>query len=183
MADQKASADTAITSMLGSEKFLALDATPTNRTIAANVLSYYIGYSISQTDISPRTLLFASPTNATLTTLTQAGAAYTGGGDVIYVPPGQLIAFSGYVLAKKAAGGSPRSMWKVEGLVTCTTAAADTAFVGTPTVTMLFQDAGASGWTVACAVDTAIGNLKINVTGDAGFTTNWKSVITTVALS
>lgn len=64
-------------------------------------------------------------------------------------------------------GGGDTSSWTISGAIKKGATAASTVMVGTPTVTMTGQDAGAASWSVAVSADTTNGALKLVITGGA----------------
>jgi hypothetical protein len=91
----------------------------------------------------------------------------------------QALSFKGIVVAQDAVGGSA-SAWEIKGLVKRGTGAASVALVGTPTVTMLYQDAAAASWAVQIAADTTHGALKISGVGASGVYVRWYAKVDTV---
>jgi len=80
-------------------------------------------------------------------------------------------------------GGGNTKQWFIEGLVKRGASAATTAFVGTPSVTSTFADAGAAAWTVAVVADTTNGGVNINVTGAAATSIRWMARTTTAEVT
>jgi hypothetical protein len=80
-------------------------------------------------------------------------------------------------------GGGNTKQWFIEGLVKRGASAATTAFVGTPTVTSTFADAGAAAWTVAVVTDTTNGGVNITVTGAAATNIRWVARVTTAEVT
>jgi hypothetical protein len=78
----------------------------------------------------------------------------------------------GLVIAN-VTGAGDTSSWEITATVKRGANAASTALVGTPTVTVAHQDAGASGWVVAVTADTTNGCLAVTVTGQAATTIRW----------
>lgn len=81
------------------------------------------------------------------------------------------VGFDFLVTGRTSAGVT--STWQIRGAIKRGANAAATAIVGTPTVTVLGQDAGASSWAVAAVANTTAGSLNVNVTGAASTTINW----------
>ena len=75
-------------------------------------------------------------------------------------------------------GAGNTSSWTIRGAIKRGANAASTVLVGTPTVTVTGQDAGASAWAVAATADTTNGSLKLSVTGQASTTINWNAIAT-----
>ena len=79
------------------------------------------------------------------------------------------IAFFGLAVAT-ITGGGDTATWRVEGGIKRGANAASTALVGTPTITSIGANAGASAWTLAITADTTNGCLAATVTNGAGVT-------------
>lgn len=110
------------------------------------------------TDATPTTL--CSDANATATTnqLTLANNAAS------YV--------RGSVIANVTGGGNTKA-WTFEGAIKRGANAAATSIVGTFSINVIAQDAGASAWTIALSADTTNGALQVQVTGQAATTIRW----------
>ena len=65
------------------------------------------------------------------------------------------------------------AVWEVKVAAKRGASAATTAIIGTPSVTPIGVDAGASTWAVAVTADTTIGCIRFTVTGEAGKTIEW----------
>lgn len=78
----------------------------------------------------------------------------------------------GLVIANVTGAGNTSS-WKITATIKRGANAASTVLVGSPTVTMMHQDAGASTWVVAITADTTNGCLAVTVTGQAATTIRW----------
>lgn len=79
-----------------------------------------------------------------------------------------IIAFS--------EGSTLVSGWKLTGLVRRGSSGAP-VIVGSPTLTMLYQDSGASAWTVGTSIDSTNNLFLITVTGAASTTISWTADI------
>jgi hypothetical protein len=84
--------------------------------------------------------------------------------------------FEGKVIARDTSTNDIKS-WIFTGAIKRGANAAATALVGTPTVTVVAEDAAASTWAVTLAADTTNGTLAVNVTGQATKTIRWTVVI------
>jgi hypothetical protein len=84
--------------------------------------------------------------------------------------------FEGKVIARDTSTNDIKS-WIFTGAIKRGANAAATALVGTPTVTVVAEDAAASTWAVALAADTTNGTLAVNVTGQATKTIRWTVVV------
>jgi len=80
-------------------------------------------------------------------------------------------------------GGGNTARWTIAGAIKRGANAASTAMVGTPTVTMSHNDAGASAWVVAVTADTTNGGIKVEVTGAASTTIRWVCKIETTEMT
>ena len=80
--------------------------------------------------------------------------------------------FKGTIVAGVTSGGNTKG-WTIEGMVKRGASAATVTFVGTPTVTSSFADAGASSWTITVATNTTIGGINIVATGQASTNIRW----------
>jgi hypothetical protein len=126
-------------------------------------------------------ILAKQTTDATATVLTSntSAAAAT---NQIALPINSAYFFKGEVIAGVTAAGDTKG-WSIEGVIKRATTAASTALVGTPTVTSLYGDAGASTWSVAVTADTTNAALKITVTGQASTTIRWVAQIRTTEMT
>jgi hypothetical protein len=93
-----------------------------------------------------------------------------------------VVSFTGFVQARQNTTGDS-SVWKVEGAIKRVANAASTILLGTPTVTLVGQDAGAAAWVLALTADTTAGGLKLTVTGEAAKTIRWNSYLQVVELT
>jgi hypothetical protein len=87
----------------------------------------------------------------------------------IVLPENSAFYFKGTVVAGVTGGGNTKG-WTIEGVVK---RGAAVAFVGTPTVTSSFADAGASSWTLAVATNAIINGINIVATGQASTNIRW----------
>lgn len=108
-----------------------------------------------------------STSNATPQTLPLATAAFAN--DSTYD-------FSGVIVARNTATDTESKSLKVDFLFRRGVAAANSAIVGSPTVTSRFADTGTAGWTAAVTADTTNGKPQIQVTGEAAKTLKWVGV-------
>lgn len=96
--------------------------------------------------------------------------------NILILPNNGTYAFKGIVVAKDATT-LDSAMWEVTALMKRGANASTTAIVGTPTITKVFNDVGASAWSIALTADTTNGGGAITVTGEAGKTIRWVSNI------
>ena len=120
-------------------------------------------------------ILMRQTTDATPTVLTATNAAASTS-NILILPNNGTYAFKGIVVAKDATTGDS-AMWEVTALIRRGANASTTAIVGTPTITKVFADTGASAWTISLTADTTNGGGAITVTGEAGKTIRWVSNI------
>lgn len=118
-------------------------------------------------------LLGANTTDATATVLTSDGQV-AASNNQMQPPNNSAIFFDGYVVGtvSTVSAGNTKS-WAFTGLVKKGASAGTIAFVGTPTNTSPFADAGASTWTMAIGLDTTNGTIKFTVTGQAATSIRW----------
>jgi len=126
-------------------------------------------------------LLGRQTTNATSTVLTSNTNAASTTNQVI-LPNNSAYSFSGEVIAG-VTGAGDTARWTINGAIKRGANAASTAMVGTPTVTMTHNDAGAAAWTVAVTADTTNGGIKVEVTGAAATTIRWVAKINTTEMT
>jgi hypothetical protein len=108
------------------------------------------------------------------TDATTANLGVDGAGVVPTITNNGAWIFSAQVVAKS---GADIKAWKVEGIF-YKDGTNGAAFLGTPTVTVVGETAGASAWTVGTLAGSATLNLRI--TGEAARTINWVGKIETV---
>lgn len=119
--------------------------------------------------------------SATPVVLTTAGAVTASTANQISMPAAASVyAVEGTVVARNTANNDAAS-WFIRALVKYSGSAA--SVVGTPTVTQLFADTGASAWAVSVAATTATRALTVTVTGAASTTIRWHSKFETVELA
>jgi hypothetical protein len=126
-------------------------------------------------------LLARETTNATATVLSSNSSAAATTNQVI-LPNNAAYSFSGEVIAGVTAAGDT-ARWTIDGAIKRGANAASTAMVGTPTVTMTHNDAGAAAWAVAVTADTTNGGIKVEVTGAAATTIRWVCKVNTTEMT
>lgn len=126
-------------------------------------------------------ILRRSTTNNTPARLS-ADASNTTSQFQVTLPNNSAYIFRGKLIARQNTTGDC-SAWEVSGVIKRGAAATNTALVGTPTVAMLAQDAGAAAWSVAITADTTTGCLAITVTGETSKTIRWVADIETVEVA
>ena len=127
-------------------------------------------------------VLGVQTTDATATIMkSDANAASTG--NQYQVNTNSVTYFVGELVASVTTSAGNAKGWSFAGVAKKGASAATIAFVGTPTITSSFADAGASTWTAAITVDTSNGTLRFTVTGQAATTINWVCQIRTTEVS
>lgn len=126
-------------------------------------------------------LLARQTTDATATVLTSNGSA-AGTTNQVILPNNSAYSFSGEVIAGVTSAGDT-ARWTIDGAIKRGANAASTAMVGTPTVTMTHNDAGAATWSIAVTADTTNGGIKVEVTGAAATTIRWVCKINTTEMT
>jgi hypothetical protein len=126
-------------------------------------------------------LLAVTTTNATPTVATSDNVG-AGATNQIVLPNNSAYSFSGQVIAGVTGAGNT-ARWTIAGAIKRGASAATTVMVGTPTVTMTHNDAGASAWTVAVTANTTLGCIKVEVTGAASTTIRWVCKIETTEMT
>ena len=100
-------------------------------------------------------------TNATATDMSTTEASY------VEIKSNSSATFSGVIVARSTSG-SLNAAWKIEGAYK--SIVGGNSFIGTPTITPISRDAGASAWSISLSVASG---FKITVTGAAGTTIRW----------
>jgi hypothetical protein len=156
----------------------------TTRSIAGNQAFPACSSPISSTaGVSQASLLVLAreTTNATPTILASDSSAASGTNQVI-LPNNSAYFFRGEVVSGVTGGGNTKG-WTIEGVIKRGANAASTALVGTPTVTSLYGDAGASTWTIAVTADTTNGGLQVTFTGQLATTIRTVAQIRTTEMT
>lgn len=126
-------------------------------------------------------LLGRQTTDATPTVLTSNVSAASTNNQVI-LPNNAAYYFKGSVIAG-VTGAGDTAAWSIEGAIKRGANAASTTMVGSPTVTMTHNDAGAASWTVTVTADTTNGGIKVEVTGAAATTIRWVCKLETTEMT
>jgi hypothetical protein len=130
---------------------------------------------------SSRLVLRVSTTNATTTAATSDAAAAATTNTSLLVNSSAFL-FKAMVVGRQNTTGDAAA-FEITGLIKRGANAAATALVGTPTVTAIAADAGASTWTAVAAANTTNGTLEIRVTGEAAKTIRWTAVVETTEVA
>jgi hypothetical protein len=108
--------------------------------------------------------------NAT-TNATQTELFLNGSSARITIANDTTWAFEAFIVARRTDADNESAAYKITGCIDRNTNAASTALVGTPTVTVISEDAAA--WDVDAVADTTNGSLNFRVTGEAAKTIRW----------
>jgi hypothetical protein len=126
-------------------------------------------------------LLGRETTDATPTVLCSNSSAPSPTNQVL-LDNNSAYSFSGEVIAGVTAAGDT-ARWTIDGAIKRGANATSLAMVGTPTVTMTHNDAGAAAWSVAVTADPTKGGIKVEVTGAAATTIRWVCKINTTEMT
>lgn len=126
-------------------------------------------------------LLGRQTTDATATVLASNSSA-AGTTNQVILPNNSAYSFSGEVIAGVTGAGNT-ARWTIDGAIKRGANAASTTMVGTATVTMTHNDAGAAAWVVAVTADTTNGGIAVTVTGAAATTIRWVCKINTTEMT
>jgi hypothetical protein len=113
-------------------------------------------------------MLTAQTTNATLTTLLPGNSVGGAQAGILLIPTDTAWAFSCLIIGR-ATASDLNGAYQITGLAKNN--GGTVALVGTPTVTTIAEDSGASAWNASVSVSG--GNLLIQVTGAASTTIRW----------
>lgn len=120
---------------------------------------------------SRRVELRVNTANANATTLTSDAAA-AAASNIFVLPDNSAYAIEARIVSRSTPGDA--AAYKMTLLVKRGSGAATVAIVGTPTITTIAADSGASAWAVSASVNTTLGGLLIQFTGAAS--TNIRTV-------
>jgi hypothetical protein len=135
-------------------------------------------YGVSQAAL----LVLGRQTTDDTATVLRSDANAAGTTNQVILPNNSAYSFSGEVIAG-VTGGGDTARWTINGAIKRGANAASTAMVGTATVTMTHNDAGAAAWVVAVTADTTNGGIAVTVTGAAATTIRWVCRISTVEMT
>lgn len=122
----------------------------------------------------------AQTTDATATIL-KSSSSVAGTSNQIVLPTNSAYYFRGECIAGVTGAGDTKG-WYIEGVIKRGATAASTVLVGTPTVTSLYADAGATTWGLAVTANTTSGILAITATGEVARTIRWFCQIRTTEM-
>lgn len=112
------------------------------------------------TDSTLTEMLITATANAINRIIIQNTASYT---------------FDALITARRTGVSTDTAGWRVTGMIE--NSAGTTAFVGTPTVTLLGASAGAATWALTVTANDTTDNLRFNVTGETGKTIRWGAYV------
>ena len=115
--------------------------------------------------------LYASTSDAT-PTVANANSSSTSASNQLVLPNESVYGVAVLVTARHNSSGDC-AVWEVKVAAKRGASAGTTAIIGTPSVTPIGVDAGASAWAVAVTADTTIGCIRFTVTGEAAKTIEW----------
>ena len=117
-------------------------------------------------------LILGRQTTDAAATALASNTSTAAGFNQLFLESNSAYSFSGEVIAA-VTGAGDTARWVIAGAIKKGASNATTALVGTPTVTMTHNDAGAAAWVVAITADTTNGALRVTVTGAAATTIRW----------
>lgn len=134
-------------------------------------------YGVSQSGV----LILAreTPNNATVTLTSNNSAASAS--NQVSLPPSSAFYFKGSVIATNIATGNSKA-WIFEGAIK-RFGAANTIFIGTPTVTVVSQDAGAASFAVTLVNDTVNNALQVQVNSGQFNPVRWVARVETTEVT
>lgn len=120
--------------------------------------------------------LYAATTNATPTILRSDSSAAAATNQYA-LPSSRSAMVRVRVIARQSAGTGTgdSAAWDIAVLIK--NIAGLTSIVGSPTLTALFADSGASTWAVAVTADNTLDVLNVTVTGEASKTIQWTAQV------
>lgn len=127
-------------------------------------------------------LILARETTTSAATILASNNSAATSTNQIAVAANSAYSFSGEVIAG-VTGAGDAARWTINGAIKRGATVASTVMVGSPTVTMTHNDAGAAGWAVAVTADTTNGSIAVTVTGAAATTIRWVCRINTVEMT
>lgn len=125
-------------------------------------------------------ILRRATTGATQTELSCDGGAPSAATRIV-LPNNATYSFRGQLAARSSTGDS--AAWRFSGTIERGAAAANTAIIGTVTMTDTQAEAGAAAWALAIDADTTNGSLRLQVTGAAATNIKWLATVDTCELT
>lgn len=138
------------------------------RTRLAGETAIGLRYVSSKVSTDGRISFGVQTTNATQTVIGLDGTSSLGA----VLVADSVLAFSGIIVARQEGGNRDSKVWRVEGAIKRDNANS-TVLIGTPTVTQIAADAGASAWALAVVANDTNETLELKATGEASKTINW----------
>lgn len=120
-----------------------------------------------------------STSDATSSRLTADGTAASATNQVL-IPTNSAIRFRGEVVARNISTGDCAT-WSISGLIK--NVGGTVSLVGTPSVTLDFNDTGAASWALSVSADNTNKSLALSVTGAASTSIRWVSTVRTVEVT
>jgi hypothetical protein len=117
--------------------------------------------------------LWTATTNATSTVLGVDYTASNAPANYITLANDSSYIFDCDIVARNTATDTESAMYNIKFGIRRGAAAANTALVGTPILTVVGQDTGTTTWSIAVTADTTNGRPNISVTGEAAKTIRW----------
>lgn len=121
------------------------------------------------TDATPLVLVSNAPGNA--------GSS----NNQVILPNDSTFLFEGNIVARNTTNDADSKVWTFKGAIRRGTSAATTTIIGTPTINLEASDG--SAWSFTLTADTTNGGLAVTVTGEAGKTIKWLSIVDTTELT
>jgi len=127
-------------------------------------------------------ILSANTNSSTDNTMTTDWTYPASATNQVTLPTNSAYIFRGSVVGTITGGGNT-SMWTFQGGIKQGATTGSTALVGSPTVSLVAQDGGASSWSVAVTANTTLGSLQISVVGDPSATVRWVGCVDTTEVT
>jgi hypothetical protein len=150
------------------------------------------GYNVFSTGYSPIAntsgitqsglLVLARLTNDATPVALKSDNGAAGTTNQVIMPNNSAYYFRGECIAGVTGAGDTKG-WYIEGVIKKGAGVGTTVLVGTPTVTSLYADAGATTWTLTATADTTNGGLAITATGQAATNIRWVCQIRTTEMT
>lgn len=109
------------------------------------------------------------------------GESTDGSTNVVWLPDNSAYTFRASIVAQQDTGDTVA--WEITGLIKRGVGVSTTTLVGTPAVTELGKDAGATAWGIAVSADTTLGALMFTATGEAAKTIHWVATVETTQVT
>jgi len=122
-------------------------------------------------------VLRTATTNATITDLSADGATPAAANQLV-LPNAALYGFEAMVTGRNNGNGDS-AVFRIVGAIKRGASAGTTALLGTPVVTVVGRDAGATAWDAVAAAETTLGALRLRVTGAAATNIRWVAHVKT----